>query len=442
MMKDVKAERQKVQEITQNLEQGIRNLFESQKYKMYLRTMSKFHSYSINNTILIAMQKPDATLVAGYKTWQNNFERHVKKGEKGIRILAPTSYKVKKTQEKVDPKTGEIMLDKNGTPITEEMEMKIPSFRVVSVFDVSQTDGKDLPSIGVNELAGNVEKYEDIMQILTQISPVPISYEQIPGPQKGFFDAMNERIVIRNEMSQIQTIKTAIHEIAHAKLHSKEQNLDKNRNTKEVEAESVAYTVCQHFDIDTSDYSFGYIATWSTEQDMKELKSSLDTIRKAASELIVDIEDKLADITLERAFENNKECIFLIQNDELTRYSLLSVEGMDKQKIVDTLSVMNESNKLNIPAYLESKGARIIEIATEKTRESREYHLDIRYNMDTDMLVDLKEQKAIKVQLQKNGSLASRLETKKRKVADNSDSKTVGLEKDKVAQEKTQRNNR
>ena len=230
MMKDVKAERQKVQEITQNLEQGIRNLFESQKYKMYLRTMSKFHSYSINNTILIAMQKPDATLVAGYKTWQNNFERHVKKGEKGIRILAPTSYKVKKTQEKVDPKTGEIMLDKNGTPITEEMEMKIPSFRVVSVFDVSQTDGKDLPSIGVNELAGNVEKYEDIMQILTQISPVPISYEQIPGPQKGFFDAMNERIVIRNEMSQIQTIKTAIHEIAHAKLHSKEQNLDKNRN--------------------------------------------------------------------------------------------------------------------------------------------------------------------------------------------------------------------
>mgnify|MGYP004500034975 CR=1 FL=1 len=442
MMKDVKAERQKVQEITQNLEQGIRNLFESQNYKMYLRTMSKFHSYSINNTILIAMQKPDATLVAGYKTWQNNFERHVKKGEKGIRILAPTSYKVKKTQEKVDPKTGEIMLDKNGTPITEEMEMKIPSFRVVSVFDVSQTDGKDLPSIGVNELAGNVEKYEDIMQILTQISPVPISYEQIPGPQKGFFDAMNERIVIRNEMSQIQTIKTAIHEIAHAKLHSKEQNLDKNRNTKEVEAESVAYTVCQHFDIDTSDYSFGYIATWSTEQDMKELKSSLDTIRKAASELIVDIEDKLADITLERAFENNKECIFLIQNDELTRYSLLSVEGMDKQKIVDTLSVMNESNKLNIPAYLESKGARIIEIATEKTRESREYHLDIRYNMDTDMLVDLKEQKAIKVQLQKNGSLASRLETKKRKVADNSDSKTVGLEKDKVAQEKTQRNNR
>lgn len=442
MMKDVKAERQKVQEITQNLEQGIRNLFESQKYKMYLRTMSKFHSYSINNTILIAMQKPDATLVAGYKTWQNNFERHVKKGEKGIRILAPTSYKVKKTQEKVDPKTGEIMLDKNGTPITEEMEMKIPSFRVVSVFDVSQTDGKDLPSIGVNELAGNVEKYEDIMQILTQISPVPISYEQIPGSQKGFFDAMNERIVIRNEMSQIQTIKTAIHEIAHAKLHSKEQNLDKNRNTKEVEAESVAYTVCQHFDIDTSDYSFGYIATWSTEQDMKELKSSLDTIRKAASELIVDIEDKLADITLERAFENNKECIFLIQNDELTRYSLLSVEGMDKQKIVDTLSVMNESNKLNIPAYLESKGARIIEIATEKTRESREYHLDIRYNMDTDMLVDLKEQKAIKVQLQKNGSLASRLETKKREVADNSDSKTVGLEKDKVAQEKTQRNNR
>lgn len=441
-MNDVKAERQKVQEITQKLEQGITELFESQKYKMYLKTMSKFHSYSINNTILIAMQKPNATLVAGYKTWQNSFDRHVKKGEKGIRILAPTSYKVKRMQEKIDPATGEIMLDKNGTPVTTEMEIKIPTFRVVPVFDVSQTEGRDLPNIGVNELSGNVEKYADIMQILMQISPVSISYEQISGSQKGFFSAVDERIVIREGMSQIQTIKTAIHEIAHAKLHSKEQNLEKNRNTKEVEAESIAYTVCQHFGIDTSDYSFGYIAAWSTGRDMKELKASLDTIRRTASGIIIDIEGKLADITLERAFEKNQECIFLIQNEELTKYSLVSVEDMDREKLVSTLSDMNESDKLNITAYLESKGARVTEVANEKTKESREYHLDVRYNTDTDMLVDLRAKKTIKVQLQRNSSLINRLETKKKGITDNSDFKLNTSEKDKMESQQVQHKNR
>ena len=228
-MADAKTEKQKVQEITEKLEQGIKELFESEKYKTYLNTMSKFHNYSFNNTMLIAMQKPDATLVAGFKAWQKNFDRHVKKGEKGIRILAPAPYKIKEEQEKLDPVTGEIMLDKNGMPITEEVEIKIPAFRVVPVFDVSQTDGKELPDIGVNELSGSVEDYEDFMQALTEVSPVPITYEDIEGEAKGYFHTTDHRIAIQEGMSQSQTVKTAIHEVAHAKLHDREQNQDIDR---------------------------------------------------------------------------------------------------------------------------------------------------------------------------------------------------------------------
>ena len=402
-MADAKTEKQKVQEITEKLEQGIKELFESEKYKTYLNTMSKFHNYSFNNTMLIAMQKPDATLVAGFKAWQKNFDRHVKKGEKGIRILAPAPYKIKEEQEKLDPVTGEIMLDKNGMPITEEVEIKIPAFRVVPVFDVSQTDGKELPDIGVNELSGSVEDYEDFMQALTEVSPVPITYEDIEGEVKGYFHTTDHRIAIQEGMSQSQTVKTAIHEVAHAKLHDRERNqdidavLDKDRNTQEVEAESVAYTVCQHFGIDTSDYSFGYIAGWSSDRDMKELKSALDTIRKTASELITGIEDRLAELQKDRAVEQeqNKESILLIQNDDLTKYSLVSVMGMDRQELMDVLSAMSEDDKLSIQAYLESKGAWTTEIANENTKEFGEYHLDVRYNTDTEELVDMKERKAI-----------------------------------------------
>ena len=403
-MADAKTEKQKVQEITEKLEQGMKELFESEKYKTYLNTMSKFHNYSFNNTMLIAMQKPDATLVAGFKAWQKNFDRHVKKGEKGIRILAPAPYKIKEEQEKLDPVTGEIMLDKNGMPIAEEVEIKIPAFRVVPVFDVSQTDGKELPDIGVNELSGSVEDYEEFMQALTEVSPVPITYEDIDGDAKGYFHTTDHRIAIQEGMSQSQTVKTAIHEVAHAKLHDWEQNqdidkvLDKDRNTKEVEAESVAYTVCQHFDIDTSDYSFGYIvAGWSSDRDMKELKSSLDTIRKTASELITGIEDRLTELQKDRAVEQeqNKESILLIQNDDLTKYSLVSVVGMDRQELMDVLSAMSEDDKLSIQAYLESKRAWTTEIANEDTKEYGEYRLDVRYNTDTEELVDMKERKEI-----------------------------------------------
>ena len=363
-MADAKTEKQKVQEITEKLEQGIKELFESEKYKTYLNTMSRFHNYSFNNTMLIAMQKPDATLVAGFKAWQKNFDRHVKKGEKGIRILAPAPYKIKEEQEKLDPVTGEIMLDKNGMPITEEVEIKIPAFRVVPVFDVSQTDGKELPDIGVNELSGSVEDYEDFMQALTEVSPVPITYEDIEGEAKGYFHTTDHRIAIQEGMSQSQTVKTAIHEVAHAKLHDREQNqdidtvLDKDRNTKEVEAESVAYTVCQHFGIDTSDYSFGYIAGWSSDRDMKELKSSLDTIRKTASELITGIEDRLAELQKDRAVEQeqkqelkespaNREAQLLFGSED--RFGIYQLKDTEEARDIHFMGM----------DYLESKGIAV-----------------------------------------------------------------------------------
>ena len=363
-MAESKTEKQKVQEITEKLEQGIKELFESEKYKTYLNTMSKFHNYSFNNTMLIAMQKPDATLVAGFKAWQKNFDRHVKKGEKGIRILAPAPYKIKEEQEKLDPVTGEIMLDKNGMPITEEVEIKIPAFRVVPVFDVSQTDGKEMPDIGVNELSGSVEDYEDFMQALTEVSPVPITYEDIDGDAKGYFHTTDHRIAIQEGMSQSQTVKTAIHEVAHAKLHDWERNqdidavLDKDRNTKEVEAESVAYTVCQHFGIDTSDYSFGYIAGWSSDRDMKELKSSLDTIRKTASELITGIEDRLAELQKDRAVEQeqkqeleespaNREAQLLFGSED--RFGIYQLKDTEEARDIHFMGM----------DYLESKGIAV-----------------------------------------------------------------------------------
>ena len=360
-MADVKTEKQKVQEITEKLEQGIKELFESEKYKTYLNTMSKFHNYSFNNTMLIAMQKPDATLVAGFKAWQKNFDRYVKKGEKGIRILAPAPYKIKEEQEKLDPVTGEIMLDKNGMPITEEVEIKIPAFRVVPVFDVSQTDGKEMPDIGVNELSGSVEDYEDFMQALTEVSPVPITYEDIDGDAKGYFHTTDHRIAIQEGMSQSQTVKTAIHEVAHAKLHDWERNqdidavLDKDRNTKEVEAESVAYTVCQHFGIDTSDYSFGYIAGWSSDRDMKELKSSLDTIRKTASELITGIEDRLAELQKDRAVEQEQKQE--LKESPTNREAQLLFGGENRFGIYQ-LKDTEEARDIHFMGmdYLESKG--------------------------------------------------------------------------------------
>lgn len=304
---------QQVREITDKLEQGIKELFESEKFKEYLTTMSKFYNYSFNNTLLIAMQKPDATLIAGYTSWQRNFDRHVMKGEKGIKILAPAPYKAQEEREKIDPATQKPVLDADGKPVTETVEVMRPAFKVVSVFDVSQTDGKELPDIAVDELTGSVENYAAFFEALKQESPVPISFEDIPGGAKGYFSHAENRIAIQEGMSEIQTVKTAIHEIAHAKLHAINPDEKvapeerKDRHTKEVEAESVAYTVCQRYGIETSDYSFGYIAGWSSDKDTKELKGSLETIRSTAAEMIESIDAKLKVLLAEKSQEQTQE---------------------------------------------------------------------------------------------------------------------------------------
>lgn len=291
------------------------------------------------------------------------------------------------------------MFDENGMPQKEQVEVTIPAFRAVSVFDVSQTDGKPIPELEAQELLSTVEGYEDFVQALMNVAPVPIGFEDIPGDSKGYFHTEEKRIAVQENMSESQTLKTMVHEVAHSMLHNKEINRDdlieepaKDRNTKEVEAESVAYTVCQHFGIDTSDYSFGYIAGWSSGKDMKELKSSLDTIRKTASELITGIEGALRELQLNREMEQeqSKECILLIQNEDLTEFSLVNVRGMDTQELVAALTNMNEDDKLSIQAYLESKGAWTTELGNDKTREFEEYHLDVRYNLDTDEIIDVK----------------------------------------------------
>lgn len=304
---------QQVREITDKLEQGIKELFESERFKEYLRTMSKFYNYSFNNTLLIAMQKPEATYVAGYTSWQRNFDRQVMKGEKGIKILAPAPYKAQEEREKIDPLTQKPVIGADGKTVTETVEVLRPAFKVVSVFDVSQTDGKELPDIIVDELKGTVENYEAFFDALKQEAPVPISFEDIPGGAKGFFSPVESRIAIQEGMSEIQTVKTAIHEIAHAKLHAFKPDEKaapedkKDRHTKEVEAESVAYTVCQRYGIETSDYSFGYIAGWSSGKETKELKSSLDTIRKTAAEMIESIDAKLKVLLAEKAQSAEKD---------------------------------------------------------------------------------------------------------------------------------------
>ena len=390
-------EKQKVKEITDRLEEGLKELFESEKYKSYLSTMSKFHNYSANNIQLIEMQCPDATYVAGYKAWQKNFERHVNKGEKGIRILAPAPYKIKEEQEKIDPVTKEPMLDEDGMPVVEEVEIKIPAFRVVTVFDYAQTDGKELPGLGVNELHGNVENYQDFMEALKRVSPVPISYEEMEGDRKGYFLDLNHPIGIKEGMSETQTAKTGVHEVAHAKLHAKEtgQDIDKavykDRETMEVEAESVAYTVCQHFGIDTSDYSFGYIAGWSSGKEMPELKSSLDTIRKTSSELIKGIETQLLEIEKEKAAEQAQEdIILLVANSDRSEYELLSVRGMDRNELLNSLSAMKDDDRQSVEAYLERAGAWTTLLGNERSEEVEEYHLDYAYNTDTHEITDFK----------------------------------------------------
>ena len=288
--------------ILKSLETGVENIFTGDKYAQYLQTMSKFHRYSFNNTLLIAMQRPDATLVTGYRNWQT-MGRQVKKGEKGITILAPAPIKRKREQEILD-QNNKPLLDGNGKPKTEEVEVVIPRFKPTTVFDISQTDGEPIETLAPEGLTEAVADYELFMKAITEISPVPIRFDEIEGEAKGYYHSVDKEIVIQKGMSDSQTIKTAIHETGHARLHDKdlmaEQGIEKDRLTKEVEAESVAYCVCSAFGVDTSEYSFPYIAGWSSGRDMKELKTSMDTIRKTAGEMIDELSEKLQELFTEK----------------------------------------------------------------------------------------------------------------------------------------------
>ena len=301
----------KMNEITEKLEQGLRDLFNSEKYKTYLTTMSKFHNYSFNNTLLIAMQRPDASLVAGYGAWQKNFERHVKKGAKGIKIISPVKVKVEVEDDKAE---------KEGAKKT----IEVTKFKVSTVFDVSDTEGKELPKIGVDMLSGEVERFNQLIKAVKEISKVSIEYKDIEGGAKGFYSQKDNKIVVQKDMTQAQTLKTLIHELAHSILHGKPEEIIEDtktfmdRRTKEVEAESVAYVVCQHFGLDTSDYSFGYIAGWSSSKELEELKTSMQTIRRTANEIIYGIEAEIRREETAKEFETtNDEVAFKIGNEYL-----------------------------------------------------------------------------------------------------------------------------
>ena len=314
-MVEKQSNKERIKEITAGIEKGIQELFESDRYRKYLTTMSRFHRYSLNNIMLIHAQRPDATLVAGFNKWKNSFGRHVKKGEKGIQILAPTPYKIKQEEQKLDPDTKLPLLDENGEPVTEEKEITIPMFKVVSVFDVSQTDGKPLPQIS-STLPGDVAEYEVSLEALRRTAPVPISFQTMEPGMDGYFAPKKQAIFLREGMSQVQTICAAVHEIAHSKLHDYEHMTEladdgetilvpgeKSRNTEEVEAESISYAVCQYFGIETAENSFGYIATWSQGKELKELRASLETINKTSSELITGIEKNYREICKERGIQ-------------------------------------------------------------------------------------------------------------------------------------------
>ena len=351
---------ERMKEITDRLETGIQELFESERYKAYLTTMSKFHSYSFNNTLLIAMQ--GGQLVAGYNKWRDDFHRNVKKGEKAIKILAPAPFKAKKEVQKLDAQ-GRPVMGKDGKPVTEVQEIQVPAFKIVSVFDVSQTEGEPLPSIGVEELTGSVERYGEFFKALEQTSPVPIGFEDIPGGSHGYYHLTEKRIAIQEGMSELQTLKTAIHEIAHSKLHAIdpeapaiEQADRPDSRTREVQAESVAYAVCQHYGLDTSDYSFGYVAGWSSGKDLKELKASLETIRATAHELITTIDGHLAQLQQQRQAQQEKPQAAPLeqaaeQPDPDSVFSKLSPE--QQQEMTDSVKAMLQTL---IDADLKSTG--------------------------------------------------------------------------------------
>lgn len=334
-------EKNKMTEVTEMLEKGIQEVFESEQYKDYLKFLGKFHNYSFGNVLLIKAQFPAASCVAGYKAWQTKFKRQVKKGEKGIAILAPAPYKVTVAKEKLDPQTKKPELDPDGNPILIKTEVTRPHFRVVYIFDVSQTEGEPLPTL-VPEIVGNVDKYPIFLESLKKVSPYPIYFEEIKGMAKGYCDYNDKKIVIEQGLSELQSINIGLHEIAHAYLHS-QKNLPpeqkKPRRTREIEAESVAFVVCNHFGLDTGDQSFGYIAGWSKDKELKQLKSSLETIQRQAAELISKIETNYRE--LQRAQEARLDTVRFDNEIDLDR-----VKTPVAERIITAQDKINDNDLL------------------------------------------------------------------------------------------------
>lgn len=368
---------EQLKQITKQLEQGVAEIFTSEKYTEYLNTMAKFHNYSFNNTLLIAMQKPEATLVAGYQAWQKKFNRQVKRGEKGIQIIAPAPFKEKQEIEKTDPETGEIVIGKDGQPETEVVERVITKFRVTTVFDVSQTTGEPIPEFEVSELDGDVLIYHDFMESLKMVAPVPIRFIEIDGEAKGFYQLVDKYIAIQPGMSEAQTMKTAVHETAHAVLHDRDQmeveGIVKDQLTREVEAESVAYVVCNHFGLDTSEYSFSYIASWSSGKNMKELRASMDTIRKTSADMIGQIEEKLKELQIERA---EQETDVVEQTEEMSamQYAEQTINRLEQERTIFSNDqrnlIVNFAYKLDDREAMEKLAENLAESILDGNREA------------------------------------------------------------------------
>lgn len=351
-------------QITDKLEKGVKDVFQSDKYKQFLNVMAKFPRYSVNNTMLIMMQRPDAQLCQSFTGWKQ-MGRYVKKGEKGISILAPAPYKIEREQTKLDDK-GRPVFDADGEPVKEKVEVTIRAFKVVKTFDLAQTDGKELPMIGPNELVGSIDGYPKLLQALQEVSPVPVSFELIDGGAKGYYNLENKSIVIQDGMSEVQTIKTLLHEMAHQKLHDKDtvpEAKDITRNGKEVEAESVAYVVCQHYGINTSDYSFSYVAGWSEGKETPELKASLDKIRQTASEFIYQIDQRMEVLMAEKEQVQEKGA-----NPELQGVVDKMLKDIDKKR---TVSKVKESVKSKIKANTEKAEQAPKRNKSAKTKEER-----------------------------------------------------------------------
>ena len=390
----------KLKEITERLEQGVKEIFTSERYTEYLDTMSKFHNYSFNNTLLITMQKPDATLVAGYQAWQKKFNRHVKRGEKGIQIIAPTPVKEKQEIEKIDPDTQEPIIGEDGQPETEIVEMVIPRFRVATVFDVSQTEGEPIAELDVPELTGSVQFYDIFMEALQDISPVPVRFMEIDGEAKGYYHQTEKYIAIKTGMSNLQSMKTGVHEVAHAILHDSDvmdaDGIIKGKTAKEVEAESIAYIVCSHFGLDTSEYSFTYIASWCESQNMKTLKASMDTIRKTSAGIIENIETKMHELEMERPIRetfHREDVILHLSGSMGSEYAYDLVENMTaehlRENVMEYVSRLEQKetseDEKSLEEFLEDRGAAITVLyASDGVGENYPIHFfDVAYDADT-----------------------------------------------------------